>query len=100
MAKKGKKGKKGKTRKARKKSSFGALPKLRRKRLSGETIEPRILLSATWIDGTVDPDSIDGTGGEDGSADGNALPDLLVDDLVPAPIDAPDVSCRGPSHRR
>ncbi|MCK5940355.1 MAG: hypothetical protein KAI24_00185, partial [Planctomycetes bacterium] len=33
--------------------------------LSGETVEPRILLSATWIDGTVGDDTIIGTDGDD-----------------------------------
>ncbi len=33
--------------------------------LDGETVEPRILLSATWIDGTAGDDIVVGTKGDD-----------------------------------
>lgn len=53
--------------------------------LAGETVEPRILLSATWITGTLGNDAIAGTAGADqiyGSGGNDTLWGLAGDDLL------------------
>ena len=64
--------------KRNKKSKISRDPRQQSKAtLQGETVEARILLSATWIDGTAGDDTITGTSGDD-LIDGLAGNDTLV----------------------
>ena len=64
--------------KRNKKSKISRDPRQQSKAtLQGETVEARILLSATWIDGTAGDDSITGTSGDD-LIDGLAGNDTLI----------------------
>ena len=57
-----------------------------RRKLSGETLEPRILLSATWIEGTAGADNpLDGTAAHDnidGLAGNDTINGLAGDDIL------------------